>query len=259
MFTGPLLRPSSVEYLRTPAHGSSYGAGWVIDRVGAHPRIWHNGGVPGGYASHVSWYPDDKLTIVLLANTDAPAPIDALAATLARAVLREEEAHGAVGRPQVRHRLVARVGEAVLDDQLGHGARGAYQLRGADRDHELLGAGVDPQRLVAHGVIGQANHARELGARGSDRLRRGRLRGLELPRVAGRDDRHDAGLHLERPAVGAAQRAHDVGRAESGMTGERHLETRRENSYVRGRAFARQHERRLAEVELPRERLHLLG
>ena len=87
MFTGTLLAPASVEFLRTPAKGSSYGAGWVIDRVDTHARIWHNGGVPGGYASHVSWYPDDKLTIVLLANSDDNATIDALDATLARAVL----------------------------------------------------------------------------------------------------------------------------------------------------------------------------
>ena len=87
MFTGTLLKPASIEYLRTPTHGSTYGAGWVIDRVASHARIWHNGGVPGGYASHVSWYPDDKLTIVLLANTDDNATIDALDATLARAVL----------------------------------------------------------------------------------------------------------------------------------------------------------------------------
>lgn len=87
MFTGSLLKRSSVDYLRTPPHGSTYGAGWVIDRVGAHARIWHNGGIPGGYASHVSWYPDDKLTITLLANTDDNETIDALDATLARAVL----------------------------------------------------------------------------------------------------------------------------------------------------------------------------
>ena len=87
MFTGNLLKPILG---RLPAHA---GAGLdlrrrlVIDRVGAHPRIWHNGGVPGGYASHVSWYPDDKLTIVLLANTDDNPVIDDLDATLARAVL----------------------------------------------------------------------------------------------------------------------------------------------------------------------------
>ena len=48
MFTGTLLKRSSIDYLRTPTRGSTYGAGWVIDRVGTHPRIWHNGGVPGG-------------------------------------------------------------------------------------------------------------------------------------------------------------------------------------------------------------------
>jgi len=87
IFTGSLLKPSSIDFLRTPAKGSTYGAGWIIDRVGTHARIWHNGGVPGGYASHVSWYPDDKLTIVLLANTDENPAIDDLDATLARAVL----------------------------------------------------------------------------------------------------------------------------------------------------------------------------
>ena len=41
------------------------------------------------------------------------------------------------------------------------------------------------------------------------------------------------------------------------MSGERHLEARREDPDVRGRLRRRQDERRLGQVHLPRERLHL--
>jgi CubicO group peptidase (beta-lactamase class C family) len=46
-------------------HG--YGFGWFLDEVAGHPRIRHDGGVPG-FGSEIQRYPNDELTVIVLAN-----------------------------------------------------------------------------------------------------------------------------------------------------------------------------------------------
>jgi D-alanyl-D-alanine carboxypeptidase len=62
----------------------SYGFGLVSDTLGSHRRIQHGGGI-NGFISSLAHYPNDSLTIVVLANT-APAPSDQLADDIARVV-----------------------------------------------------------------------------------------------------------------------------------------------------------------------------
>lgn len=49
---------------------SEYGLGWFVDAVQGHRHIYHPGGAPGT-AAEISLYPDDRLTVILLANGGA--------------------------------------------------------------------------------------------------------------------------------------------------------------------------------------------
>ena len=89
LFGGKVVSASSLAQMTTPAKLTSnrsmpYGFGLVPDTVGRHRVISHGGGI-NGFISHEDYYPDDTLTVVVLANT-APAPSQAIARNAARAV-----------------------------------------------------------------------------------------------------------------------------------------------------------------------------
>jgi hypothetical protein len=63
----------------------SYGFGLSVDTVGSHRRIHHGGGI-NGFISELAYYPNDSLTVVVLANT-SPAPSDQIAENVARFAL----------------------------------------------------------------------------------------------------------------------------------------------------------------------------
>jgi D-alanyl-D-alanine carboxypeptidase len=82
-----VVSASSFKQMTTPigaAEASHYGFGIGSDSVGGHRRIGHGGGIHG-FVSMLSHYPDDSLTIVVLANS-APAPVGRIAGNLARIV-----------------------------------------------------------------------------------------------------------------------------------------------------------------------------
>jgi CubicO group peptidase (beta-lactamase class C family) len=86
---GRVVRPASYARMTTPESLSngkplSYGYGLAIDSVGSHRRIQHGGGI-NGFVTSLQYYPDDTLTVVVLANT-GPAPSDELATNIARLV-----------------------------------------------------------------------------------------------------------------------------------------------------------------------------
>jgi hypothetical protein len=78
-----LLNKKSLEQMFTP-YISIAGYGWAIDRQFGRPMISHNGMVDG-FVSNIARYPQDKVTIVVLANLDT-APIGAIAKDLAAIV-----------------------------------------------------------------------------------------------------------------------------------------------------------------------------
>ena len=87
LHSGKLVKESSFAAMTTPAKLTSgrpmqYGFGLFMDTVGTHRRIHHGGGI-NGFISELAYYPDDSLTVVVLANT-APAPSDEIAENLAR-------------------------------------------------------------------------------------------------------------------------------------------------------------------------------
>ncbi len=62
-----------------------YGFGLEQHELAGHEMITHNGGIPG-FASSNAWFSNDKLAVVVLANS-AAAKVDALLAQVARATL----------------------------------------------------------------------------------------------------------------------------------------------------------------------------
>ncbi|MEO5511414.1 MAG: serine hydrolase domain-containing protein [Longimicrobiales bacterium] len=51
----------------------AYGYGLVPGRLGANASVAHSGGI-NGFSSHMAYYPDAKLTVVVLTNSDAGDP-----------------------------------------------------------------------------------------------------------------------------------------------------------------------------------------
>jgi CubicO group peptidase (beta-lactamase class C family) len=52
-----------------PGQPVSYGFGWLLDPWQGRPRMWHHGETTG-FRSVIERFPDDGLTVVILANRD---------------------------------------------------------------------------------------------------------------------------------------------------------------------------------------------
>jgi len=75
------VTPPSYTRMTTPAVPSepppyAYGFGLLLDTFGGRRRIWHNGKLTG-FNSHLSWFPDEQLTIAVLVNASDPLRDDA--------------------------------------------------------------------------------------------------------------------------------------------------------------------------------------
>ena len=64
-----VLSAASTQKMMTP-NIDHYGYGIVIDSLKTHPRVWHNGGIPG-FLTSLAYYPKDDLCVVVLSNTGA--------------------------------------------------------------------------------------------------------------------------------------------------------------------------------------------
>jgi len=87
LHAGRVVNAASLTAMTTPVKLPSgrpmtYGFGLGVDTLGSHRRVAHGGGI-NGFISHLAHYPDDSLTIAVLANT-APAPSDRIAENIAR-------------------------------------------------------------------------------------------------------------------------------------------------------------------------------
>jgi CubicO group peptidase (beta-lactamase class C family) len=92
LYTGQLLKPDTREQMWTPlkiADGSSpgllgfpaYGLGWGLSEHDGRRSVWH-GGQTLGFRSAFTRFPDDRLTVIVLANLSS-ANADGLAFSLA--------------------------------------------------------------------------------------------------------------------------------------------------------------------------------
>jgi len=87
LFSGALLKPASLQKMITPFK-NEYGCGLSITTVKGRKRIEHQGGIQGFNAELVYW-PDEQMTVVVLANLNGSASSD-IAADLAATVHGEK-------------------------------------------------------------------------------------------------------------------------------------------------------------------------
>ena len=113
LFGGKLLQAASLQKMTTPFK-QNYAFGLSVETAGGHKVIQHGGGIEG-FNTEVAYYPDDKLTVVVLGNVNGGAPGD-IAGKLA-ALARGET----VKLPGERK-------EITLDPRLLERYLGAYQL-----------------------------------------------------------------------------------------------------------------------------------
>ena len=72
LFGGKVLSPASLKKMTTPFK-ENYGFGLEIQTIQGHERISHGGGI-NGFNTFEAWYPQEKLSIVVLSNVNGNAP-----------------------------------------------------------------------------------------------------------------------------------------------------------------------------------------
>lgn len=77
LYNNSVLSESSRKKMFTPGL-SNYGYGVNIDSLDGHPRIWHNGGIPG-FLTNFSRFVKDDLCIVVFSNNETSADFLSLA------------------------------------------------------------------------------------------------------------------------------------------------------------------------------------
>jgi CubicO group peptidase (beta-lactamase class C family) len=71
LFGGKLLKPESLAKMTAPFK-NDYALGLVVRIVEGRKRISHGGGIEG-FNTDLSYYPDERLTVVVLGNLNGPA------------------------------------------------------------------------------------------------------------------------------------------------------------------------------------------
>ncbi len=74
LFGGKLLSPASLQQMTTPFK-NGYAFGLAVTTSNGHRLIEHGGGIEG-FNTALAYYPEDKLTVVVLANLNGQAPMD---------------------------------------------------------------------------------------------------------------------------------------------------------------------------------------
>jgi CubicO group peptidase (beta-lactamase class C family) len=74
LFGGKLLKSASLQKMTTPFK-SNYAFGLQVDTATGHKVIEHGGGIEG-FNTELAYYPDDKVTVVVLGNVNGGAPGD---------------------------------------------------------------------------------------------------------------------------------------------------------------------------------------
>lgn len=74
LYGGKVLSAASLKKMTTP-YKDSYGCGLAITTTNGHLQYEHGGGIEG-FNTEMAYYPDDKLTVIVLANLNGGAPGD---------------------------------------------------------------------------------------------------------------------------------------------------------------------------------------
>jgi D-alanyl-D-alanine carboxypeptidase len=86
LYDDRVLTRASREAMWTPVRLTgggtyAYGFGWTLDSLEGHRRVHHGGSLPG-FRAELARFPDDSLTVIVLANADGARP-DAIARRVA--------------------------------------------------------------------------------------------------------------------------------------------------------------------------------
>src|SRR5579864_7326236 len=139
LFGGKLLSAASLQKMTTPFK-SDYAFGLQVHTVNGHKVIDHNGGIEG-FNTMLAYYPEDKLTVVALANLapSAPGPIVSQLAILAQGgtVTLQTERKEITVDPTVLARYVGVY-------QMAPGGNMLITLDGSQLNSQLTGQGVVP-------------------------------------------------------------------------------------------------------------------
>ena len=85
LYTEKLVSKKSLNEIFTPEKGEAgYGYGWGIGKKFGHGSVSHGGGIYG-FATDISRYPDDKVTVIVLSNIQS-APSGQISSNLAAIV-----------------------------------------------------------------------------------------------------------------------------------------------------------------------------
>jgi CubicO group peptidase (beta-lactamase class C family) len=112
LIKGKVLSPVSLKAMFTDG-GHHYGFGWVV-RENLSRKLYEHGGNVGAYSSLLAYYPDDKLTVIVLSNYGDEV-VSKITDELARLALGVAPAHRQV----------------KVDPRLYAGFEGSYQLGSA--------------------------------------------------------------------------------------------------------------------------------
>ena len=74
LFGGKVLSAASLQKMTTPFK-QNYAFGLGVTTLHGHPIIAHNGGIEG-FSTIIQYFPEDKLTVVVLGNLNGEAPTD---------------------------------------------------------------------------------------------------------------------------------------------------------------------------------------
>jgi CubicO group peptidase (beta-lactamase class C family) len=113
LFGGKLLSAASLETMTTPFK-NNYACGLAVETRGGRKVIEHGGGIEG-FATSLTYYPDDKLTVVVLGNVNGMAPTEIVAKLSAIA-------HGEAVKLQTEHK------EITVDPKVLARYVGTYEL-----------------------------------------------------------------------------------------------------------------------------------
>jgi CubicO group peptidase (beta-lactamase class C family) len=134
LFGGRLLSPKSVEKMTTPFK-NDYAFGVGVGHKDGRKTIAHGGGIEG-FNSHLRYDPEDRLTIVVLANLNGPAA-DAIAGKLG-AIVRGEKIVLPGERPE-RTLPAATLSQYVGTYQLGPGMKCVMTLENGQLMTQVAG------------------------------------------------------------------------------------------------------------------------
>jgi CubicO group peptidase (beta-lactamase class C family) len=131
LFGGKVLNPESLARMTTPFK-SDYGLGLFIRTADGHKVITHGGGIEG-FNTSLNYYPDDKLTVIVLGNLTGGAP-DQVANYIGKVAL---------GQPVI---LTSERKEITLPAEKLSDYVGTYHVAGLDADVIIA---INSPRLTA--------------------------------------------------------------------------------------------------------------